>query len=196
MSEAVCMPARQMLIFGLTLFHAWDHYMDVPHLGETLGEDGYDTFFTGKCHNHESALTRAYDTLGPCAVGGMFGSTEVGGAAYNRPCEGNTWSPSDTSLGGHWMTLPDGTIQHSSERWTDAAVAFIHSEHAGAPFFLHLAYNAPHDPRQAPQEFLDLYPEDDIKVPPNAWPEHPFDNGELGVRDELLTPFPRTSEAV
>jgi choline-sulfatase len=81
MSEAVCMPARQMLISGLTLFHAWDHHMDVPHLGETLGEDGYDTFFTGKWHNHESALTRAYDTLGPCAVGGMFGSTEVGGAA-------------------------------------------------------------------------------------------------------------------
>ena len=27
-------------------------------------------------------------------------------------------------------------------------------------------------------------------------PEHPFDNGELQVRDELLAPHPRTPEAM
>ena len=30
----------------------------------------------------------------------------------------------------------------------------------------------------------------------NFLPRHPFDNGELEVRDELLSPIPRTPEAM
>ena len=30
---------------------------------------------------------------------------------------------------------------------------------------MYLAFNAPHDPRQAPQEFIDMYPLDNISVP-------------------------------
>lgn len=193
--EAVCMPARQMLISGLTLFDAERDFMKVPHLGRVLGDNGFHTFFTGKWHNEVEALESDYDVVGPWA-GGMLHSTEIGGDAYRRPSEGSDWEAADVSRGGHWMTLEDGSIQHSSERWTDAAVDFVKAERPDRPFFLHLAYHAPHDPRQAPQEFLDRYPIEEMELPPNFMEAHPFDNGELEVRDELLAPMPRTPEAI
>ena len=33
-----------------------------------------------------------------------------------------------------------------------------------------------------------------ITLPKNYMPEHPFDNGELKIRDEMLAPFPRTPD--
>ena len=94
--------------------------------------------------------------------------------------------------------MKDGDrIVHSSELWTDAAVGFLADQSSSdRPFFLHLAYHAPHDPRQSRREFLDMYPEEKIAVPPNFQPEHPFDQGDSRSRDEYLAPFPRTEEAV
>jgi choline-sulfatase len=59
-----------------------------------------------------------------------------------------------------------------------------------------VGFNSPHDPRQAPKEFVDRYPKARIEVPPNYLPEHPFDQGDHKVRDELLAPFPRSRDAV
>jgi arylsulfatase A-like enzyme len=61
---------------------------------------------------------------------------------------------------------------------------------------LYVGFNSPHDPRQALREFIERYPSARVEVPPNCLPEHPFDNGFLRGRDELLAPFPRTREAV
>ena len=41
-----------------------------------------------------------------------------------------------------------------------------------------------------------MYTEDKIELPPNYLPEHPFDNGELKVRDEALLGWPRTEAAI
>ena len=43
---------------------------------------------------------------------------------------------------------------------------------------------------------MDRYPVSQVNVPANYLPEHPFDQGDARVRDELLAPFPRTREAV
>ena len=61
---------------------------------------------------------------------------------------------------------------------------------------MYVSYTAPHDPRMAPKACTDLYPPEKIELPPNFLPVHPFDNGELRIRDEMLAPFPRTPEAV
>jgi arylsulfatase A-like enzyme len=45
-----------------------------------------------------------------------------------------------------------------------------------------------------PSEFLELYDTDEIELPPNFAGGHPFDNGELHIRDEMLAGFPRTPE--
>ncbi|MEL0061455.1 MAG: choline-sulfatase, partial [Verrucomicrobiales bacterium] len=41
------------------------------------------------------------------------------------------------------------------------------------PFFMYLAFNAPHDPRQAPKSDVDRYPLDRIQVPKNFHSEYP-----------------------
>lgn len=193
---AVCLPARQMLLSGLTLFNADTSFMQVQHLGSMLTAAGYDTFFTGKWHNEREALDTDYATVGPCVVGGMLATIDVTDDAYERPRDNDTWSPSDPARGGHWMDVGGETTIHSSERWTNAAVGFLEADHHDKPYFLHLAYHAPHDPRQAPQEFVDRYNPDDIRIPENFLPEHPFDNGSLDIRDEHLAPMPRTEHAV
>ncbi|GAA3634849.1 sulfatase-like hydrolase/transferase [Microbacterium awajiense] len=192
---AVCVPARRMLLSGLTLFESESRFLTVTRLARALGDAGYDTFFTGKWHNQLEALEDDYDRVGPWA-GGMFGSVDGESEAYRRPRPDDRWDPADRSRGGHWLRSADGSVQHSSERWTDAALEFLSTRRSDAPYFLHLAYHAPHDPKQAPQEYLDLYPISEVVVPPNALPVHPFDNDALDIRDELLAPHPRTDDAV
>lgn len=64
------------------------------------------------------------------------------------------------------------------------------------PFFIYLGPPVPHDPRVAPKEFMDMYDSARITLPKNFMPNHPFDNGELKIRDELLAPFPRTPDVM
>ena len=64
---------------------------------------------------------------------------------------------------------------------------------------MYLAFNAPHDPRQAPKKFLDMYPIDEIQLPKNYSPQHPFMyeiGNRPGLRDEGLAPYPRSEYAV
>lgn len=75
-------------------------------------------------------------------------------------------------------------------------IAFIR-QHAGKkPLFLYMASNEPHDPQFAPSEFYAMYRPADIRLPPNFLPFHPFDNGEMIVRDEKTLAWPRTREAL
>ena len=82
----------------------------------------------------------------------------------------------------------------------DDAVGFLkQARQDDDPFFMYIAFNAPHDPRQAPQSYIDRYPADKMKLPVNFLSEYPF-KVEMGcppsLRDERLAPFPRTPEAV
>jgi arylsulfatase A-like enzyme len=52
----------------------------------------------------------------------------------------------------------------------------------------------PHDPRVAAPEFHAMYDPAKIRLSKAFMPLHPFDNGELLVRDERLAPWPRTPE--
>lgn len=202
-SPAVCVPSRTMLNSGLSAFHAQAGLDEVRTWGQTLGSAGYDTYLCGKWHLDPTVLQRSFQQMGPVAPG-MLPSTPEEGSAYNRPSTGNTWQPWDTSLKGHWLhsdlwesKTPD-TIKHSSVVYTDGVVDHLthHVPKSEAPFFIYLGFNAPHDPRQSPKESLALYPEDKIEIPANFLPEHPFDQGDSKIRDEVLAPFPRTKEAV
>ncbi len=79
----------------------------------------------------------------------------------------------------------------------DAAIAFLKNrKQSGAdkPFFMYLALANPHDPRVAAPEFLRLYDPQKLPLPRNFLPFHPFDNGEMFVRDERLAPWPRPED--
>jgi choline-sulfatase len=119
-------------------------------------------------------------------------------SSYNRPREGvpDTWSPYDTKLGGFWQGG-----KHWSEVVADDAIDFLAQATAkkSPPFFLYVAFNAPHDPRQAPKEYVDKYPLSRISVPKNFLPAYPHRDSigcEHKLRDENLAPMPRTEHAV
>lgn len=78
----------------------------------------------------------------------------------------------------------------------DNLIAFIR-DHAGKkPMFLHMAATEPHDPQFAEPEYYKMYQADKLPLPVNFRPWHPFDNGEMTIRDELTLPWPRTRENV
>ena len=64
---------------------------------------------------------------------------------------------------------------------------------------MYLAFNAPHDPRQAPKSYVDKYPANQVKIPANYLPEYPYKD-EIGcsadLRDERLAPFPRSKYSI
>ncbi|MEO6983065.1 MAG: sulfatase-like hydrolase/transferase [Edaphobacter sp.] len=202
-SPAVCLPSRTMLNTGLSAFHAESGVDHVQTWGQTLGSAGYDTYICGKWHLDPTVLQRSFQQMGPIAPG-MLPSTPFPGPAYDRPSAGDTWQPWDTSQKGHWLHTklwesksPD-TIEHSSVVYANGVIDHLTNQvpKSDAPFFIYLGFNAPHDPRQSPKESLALYSQDKIEIPPNFLPEHPFDQGDYKIRDEILAPFPRTHEAV
>ena len=153
---------------------------------------GYQTFMTGKWHVPADA-----DAIFDVARHVRPGMPATVPQSYNRPLAGqpDPWSPYDKSLGGYW----EGG-KHWTEVTADDAVEFFSM--AGAsdkPFFMYVAFNAPHDPRQAPKKFVDQYPPSRIEVPENFLPLYPYaEEMKAGksLRDEKLAPFPRTPEAI
>jgi len=81
----------------------------------------------------------------------------------------------------------------------DAALRFLQEREGRSearPFFMYLAFGNPHDPKVAAPRYLDQYDPAKIPLPKNYLPLHPFDNGEMTVRDERLAPWPRTPEEI
>jgi len=182
-----------------------------------LKKNGYKTYMTGKWHV-QLPVEKVFDVVVNKRPGmpddnrGLFGKQlrvwkeESGDISeldkympigYGRPIneKDDSWESSDTSLGGFW----EGG-KHWSEVLADDAINLIEdSKKIDEPFFMYLAFNAPHDPRQAPSRFLEMYPIDQIALPPNYSPQHPFwkEIGNVpGVRDEALAPYPRSEYAV
>ncbi len=89
-----------------------------------------------------------------------------------------------------------GRTANSATEHADAVIEFLGKQDGMRPFFVYLAPPVPHDPRLAPAKFNEMYDPAQITLAKNFLPEHPFDNGELKIRDELLAPHPRTSEAM
>ncbi len=78
----------------------------------------------------------------------------------------------------------------------DGAVEFLQKRPKDRPFFMYLAFEAPHDPRVADPEYLARYDRSKIPLPKNYLPVHPFDNGEMTIRDEKLAAWPRTKPEI
>ncbi|MBK7927657.1 MAG: sulfatase-like hydrolase/transferase [Bryobacterales bacterium] len=192
-APAVCVASRAMFLSGQTLFRA-DERLTAEVTGrgrrgpfhllpEYFRSQGYKTFGTGKWHNRAPLYARSFSAGGNIFFGGMTDHFKV-------PLH-------DFRPDGRYPAAPDRIgSAHSSQLFTDAAVRFIETHTSSDPFLAYVAYAAPHDPRNAPSEAHRAYPPGRIRLPESFLPEHPFDNGELKIRDEMLAPFPRTPEIV
>lgn len=78
----------------------------------------------------------------------------------------------------------------------DGAIDFVSRRSDTKPFFMYLGFSNPHDPRVAAQSYRDLYVEAQMPLPRNYLPVHPFDNGEMMVRDEMISPWPRSQAEI
>jgi len=196
---AVCVASRTMLNTGRFVWRAQKVEKQLKEEAKAgrfwsqyLHNAGYNTFFSGKWHVKMNAAD-IFDHAAHIRPG-MPRQTPAG---YNRPIEGeaDNWSPDDRSFGGFW----DGG-KHWSEVLGDDAIEFLQRAKSGyQPFFMYFAFNAPHDPRQSPKEYVDLYPLKKIAMPTNFVPEYPYKDAigcGKGLRDEKLAPFPRTEFAV
>jgi arylsulfatase A-like enzyme len=204
-SGAVCMPSRAMLLTGRGLFHIEGTGERIPSghvmMPELFKGLGYRTFGIGKWHNGREAFARCFTGGEEIMFGGMSDHWNVPayafdpGGRYERrtPVIEKPFSSNEITYKGY-DHIADG--KHSSELFADAACRFLEEGESAAPFFLYVAFTAPHDPRTAPQEFMDRYDPEQMPLPPNFLPQHPFDNGEMSVRDELLAGLPRTPEEI
>ena len=202
---AVCVASRTMLNTGKSIWNAnrlaWSQSLS-RHISwsQRMQQADYTTFFTGKWHVNGYDPEQLFDQCGTIRPG-MPATRNVNGEAkadHNRPIEGveDTWSPSDSKLKGYWLGG-----KHWSEVTADEAIDFISNHGAtdpNQPFFAYVAFNAPHDPRQSPQEYLDMYPVESVPLPNSFMPSYPYtkEMGVWGIRAETLAPRPRTEYAI
>ena len=119
-------------------------------IGEVLKDAGYSTLMTGKWHlgisdKSKWPLQRGFDKF----YGLIPGASNFFKPVYPR---GITYMNDTVSV-----TDED---YYTTDAFTNYAIQFIDeakSENSGKPFFLYLAYTAPHWPLNAPQEDVEKY---------------------------------------
>ena len=204
-SPAVCMPSRAMLVTGRYLFNLEKQGKEIPEnheiLGETLQMAGYNTFGTGKWHNGRKSFARSFNAGDNIFFGGMCDPWNVPanhydpGGKYDKkvPFIENPFSSNKVEY-RQCEFVADGS--HAIDLFSEAAENYIQNYSSDKPFFMYVSYTSPHDPRSTYNKYRSMYDTANISIPPNFLPEHPFDNGEMRIRDEKLAGFPRTKSEV
>ncbi len=124
--------------------------------GEVLREAGYNTFLSGKWHVGNDSIcwpaARGFDrSYG--FISGASNYYDAGEYASDAPSAyGNTVS---LVKDNQRTTLEPG--RYLTNAITDNALEFIDQREKDQPFFLYLAFNAPHWPLQAPTEDIAKY---------------------------------------
>jgi arylsulfatase A-like enzyme len=129
-----------------------------PTLGELLRGAGYHTFWSGKHHGTENPHGRGFD--------GYYGLRDGACNYFNpgTPREGEP-KPAQKRANRAWCidgeTFKPGTFEpgfYTTDAFTDHALRFLdETRDSERPFFLYLAYNAPHDPLMAWPEDIARY---------------------------------------
>jgi len=190
---AVCIPSRVMLMTGRYVNRLPGDGNIIPDslvsLPEVLRQKGYTTFHTGKWHSDKNSYARMFSKADHIFFGGMHFPKE-GGQEHPRV---NHFDPT----GKYPIEKSFLSETYSSYLYAQTAIDFLSSSEAKEkPFFCYVAFTSPHDPRTPTAKFAKAYDPSKISLPPNFLPEHPFNNGDLNVRDENLLPHPRTEKAI
>jgi arylsulfatase len=164
-----CFPSRACLLTGV---YAQQCGMDkgpgnlanAVTLGEVLRTAGYHTLWSGKHHGTENPYTRGFDHY----FGLRDGACNYFNPGLQRPGEGK---PAQKAYGKRFWCIDGKTLQPYTPEEKDFYTTDYFTKHAmdwldelqkadpngQKPFFLYMAYNAPHDPLMAWPEDIAKY---------------------------------------
>lgn len=116
-------------------------------IAEVLKEGGYHTYMAGKWHlgmhgEEKWPLQRGFE---------RFYGILAGACSYLRPSGGRGLTLDNTKL-----PEPEAPY-YTTDAFTDYAIRFVDEQKDDKPFFLYLAFNAPHWPLQAKEEDIQKF---------------------------------------
>ncbi|EOL42365.1 hypothetical protein RV11_GL001914 [Enterococcus phoeniculicola] len=204
-SGAVCMPSRAMINTSQFLT-SWENCGEtIPEtqalLGETLKNEGYETWGIGKWHNGTESYARSFSNGEDIFFGGMWDHWNVPVNHFDptgRYDQLKTFTQ-DPFSSNKTMQLPAEHIaigKHSTDLFADRIIEAIQSHTSEQPFFIYGGFLAPHDPRTMPDAFKEMYNPEELSLPENFLPEHPFPFDIRGERDETLEAYPREPQKI
>lgn len=203
---AVCMPSRAMILTGRNPFGLQDLGGDIPENHITMPQcfrsNGYETIGLGKFHNGTPAYARSFTQGAKIFFGGMWDHWNVPTCRFDKTGQYDNvinfvvdFYNDNHPQKQHCDEFSPG--KHSSELLTDAAIDLLKENSGGEkPFFMYLAYLAPHDPRTMPDEFRKMYDPEKITLPPNFQKEIDTNYPLMVHRDEHLAAYPRQEEEI
>lgn len=174
LNAATCVPSRAMLLSGRPLFRIDEQLLRDETWPAAFGRSGYSTFISGKWHNGEKSIPRSFQHARGIFSGGM-----------TNPLKAKLSDVVDGKL-----TSPQLVARHACAVFADEAIQFLKQAH-DRPFFCYVPFDAPHDPHIVPEDFTITYDSSRIPLPSNFLPQHPWNNGEMTIRDEALLGWPR-----
>ncbi|MFM8890489.1 MAG: sulfatase-like hydrolase/transferase [Planctomycetia bacterium] len=180
-SGAVCVPSRHMLMCGRSVWH-------LPITG-------------GKRSAGGAPLVRCPPDIATHTLGAVFNRA---GYETMRTCKKeNCYPAADDLFTIRAVATRRGDTPDTGSPWhAEQVLEYLESRRAVAdppPFLIHLGFSHPHDTRDGTAELLAKYgatnhtdrsappaaSQRQPPLPPNWLPRHPFDNGDLAVRDEV-----------
>lgn len=190
----VCVPSRTEMLTGRIFPRAIDHNQtQPPTLPEQLRAAGYVAWHVGKWHMAGKPITRGFtESRALFTESATNPKPPMTYDSHGRAITGYRGWVFQDDAGNEYPELGVGLTPDISERFADAAIELI-KRGSPQPFFLHLNFTAPHDPRLMPTGLENKYPPDSLPMPGNFQPMPAI---ELKTRDENLLPRPLAPQAI